>query len=66
MRLIEFICPVCGKIFEEFTECGNKNVKCPDCGNVASVNYSGKIYTSTGKSGSSCSGDCKHCSGCGK
>ena len=63
MRYLQFRCKECGKEFEEFAREGERP-PCPDCGGASERSYSGKIYSSTGKCGSGCSGNCKTCGGC--
>ena len=65
MPFFEYKCPNCGKIFEELVKSYKDEVLCPSCTAVAQKNYSGTVYTETGKPVKKCSGDCKNCSGCG-
>lgn len=62
MRLFEYKCQKCGKIFEEMVKKYDDEVECPDCGGVAQKNYNGVVYTSTGKASGACSGNCATCS----
>ena len=62
MRLFEYKCPKCGKIFEEMVKNYNDEVKCPVCGEVAVKSYSGTMFTATGKQSGGCSGNCSACS----
>jgi hypothetical protein len=39
-------------------------VKCPDCGGDTARDYTGDMYSATGKPTKKCSGNCKTCSGC--
>ena len=66
MPIFEYKCPVCGKIFEELVRSCDVQVECPECKVPAQRSYSGKIYTSLGKQGGGCSGNCSTCGGCGK
>lgn len=65
MPLLQYVCPDCGKAFEEIVKRCDEQVKCPDCGAVAKRSYSGEIFTSTGKPAKKCNGNCKTCGGCG-
>ena len=67
MPIYEYKCEKCGNVFDELVkDCGEK-VICPRCRSVAARNYSGKIYTSTGKSTGGCGGNCAACTKrCGK
>lgn len=62
MPLFDFVCDKCGEKFEELVRDCNQAVVCPRCGGAARRNYSGKIYTSTGKQTGGCSGNCSTCS----
>ena len=62
MKLFEYKCRTCGKVFEEMVKNYDDEVKCPVCGNVAEKNYSGTVYTQTGKQSGACSGNCATCS----
>lgn len=61
MKLFEYKCPECGNVFEEMVKSYDEEVKCPECGKPAEKNYSGKIYTSTGKGSGACTGNCATC-----
>lgn len=64
MPFLEYICPQCGYITEELVKSADDQPECPTCKNKMVRRYDGKMYSSTGKKGGGCSGDCKHCSGC--
>ncbi len=64
MPFLQYKCPSCGKKFDELVKSHADEVKCPDCGEVAARDYSGSMYSMTGKSSKRCSGNCKTCSGC--
>lgn len=64
MPLFEYKCEKCNKVFEELVKNYNDQVKCSSCGGDAVRVYSGKMFTSTGKSCGGCTGNCKTCSGC--
>lgn len=64
MAIFEYKCKSCGKIFEELVKKYDDEVVCPTCGKKAERNYSGKMYSSTGKAKGGCTGDCKTCGGC--
>ena len=40
------------------------NFVCPDCGGETERDYSGDMFSATGKQTKKCSGNCKTCSGC--
>ena len=65
MPLLEYKCKNCGKIFDELVKKYDDDVFCPDCNQKAERNYSGQMYTQTGKQTKKCTGNCKNCSGCG-
>ena len=64
MPLLQYKCEKCGKRFDELVRSYLDEVKCPDCGGNTSRDYSGDMYSSTGKQSKKCSGNCKTCSGC--
>ncbi|MCM1545699.1 MAG: zinc ribbon domain-containing protein [Clostridiales bacterium] len=64
MPVLQYRCPACGKQFDELVKKFSDEVRCPDCGNVAIRQYSGEMYSSTGKPSKKCSGNCKTCGGC--
>lgn len=64
MPVLQYRCPACGKQFDELVKKFSDEVRCPDCGNVAIRQYSGEMYSSTGKPTKKCSGNCKTCGGC--
>ena len=64
MPLLQYQCTVCDKRFEELVKSHLDKVVCPDCGGETKRDYSGTVYTSTGKQSKKCSGNCKTCSGC--
>ena len=67
MALIEFICPKCGHVCEEFVKNDGNYPDCPKCGEKMKQKFSGKCYTACGgKSSGGCSGNCSCCGGCHK
>lgn len=64
MPLLQYKCPSCGLRFDELVKRYDDKVQCKKCGAVAERDYSGNIYTSTGKPPVKCTGNCKTCSGC--
>lgn len=64
MPFFEYKCAKCGKIFEEYVKKYDDEVKCPACGEKAAKNYSGSVFSSTGKKPNGCTGNCKTCGGC--
>ncbi|MGN0823124.1 MAG: zinc ribbon domain-containing protein [Candidatus Gallimonas sp.] len=65
MPLLQYVCPSCGKKFEELVKRYDRPVSCPACGSSAERDYSGEMFSATGKTVKKCSGNCKTCSGCG-
>ena len=57
MPILSYTCPRCGKKFEELVKRYDEEAFCPACGGKAEREWSGEMYSSTGKSP-------KHCSGC--
>lgn len=64
MPLYQYVCPKCGKHFEELVKKFCDGAVCPVCGATAERSYSGEIYSATGKPVKKCSGNCKTCGGC--
>jgi len=64
MALLQYRCPTCGKKFEELVKKYDETVLCPDCNVPAERDYTGCMYSATGKQRTQCSGNCKTCSGC--
>ncbi|MBR6703221.1 MAG: zinc ribbon domain-containing protein [Clostridia bacterium] len=64
MPLLQYKCQECGKRFDELVKSYLDEVKCPDCGGATSRDYSGDMFSSTGKTNKKCSGNCKTCGGC--
>ena len=53
-----------GKQFDELVKKYDEKVLCPYCKGQTERSFCGTVYTSTGKSGVKCSGNCKTCGGC--
>lgn len=64
MLILQYKCEICGKKFEEFVKKFDEPVVCPDCGGAAERDWSGEMYSATGKPVKKCSGNCKTCGGC--
>lgn len=64
MPFFEYKCKNCGNVFEEYVKKYDESVKCPKCGEGAEKNYSGSVYSATGKPTKKCTGNCKTCGGC--
>lgn len=64
MPMFQYVCPSCGKKFDELVARFSEEVRCPVCGTVAVREWAGAVYSSTGKPAPHCSGNCKTCSGC--
>lgn len=74
MPIYEYVCPECGKEFEELVFSSTSQIKCPECGSTKPVKKmstfafkSGFKFVGTGKkASSSCSGcTSTNCSSCG-
>ncbi|MBQ8322865.1 MAG: zinc ribbon domain-containing protein [Clostridia bacterium] len=64
MPFLQYKCTKCGKKFDELVRSYLDEVNCPDCKIKAERDYSGDIYSATGKPTKKCSGNCKTCGGC--
>lgn len=64
MPFLQYKCPKCGKKFDELVKSHLDEVLCPDCGEKADRDYSGSMYSATGKQTKKCTGNCKTCGGC--
>ena len=64
MPILQYKCPQCGKKFEELVAKFDDPVPCPACGTRAERDWSGEMFSSTGKKSVHCSGNCKTCGGC--
>lgn len=65
MPVLQYVCPDCGKKFDELVKKYTDEVACPDCGARAKRCFCGEMYGATGKPSKKCSGNCKTCGGCG-
>lgn len=65
MPILQYKCKKCGKRFEELVKKYTDSVCCPDCGGETERDYSGEMYSSTGKRSKNCTGHCSTCGGCG-
>lgn len=64
MPFLQYKCETCKKKFDELVKSYLDEVRCPDCGAIATRDYSGEMYSATGKTIKKCSGNCKTCGGC--
>ncbi len=64
MPILQYVCPKCGKHFEELVKKFDDEVKCPFCGGTGKRSFCGQVYSATGKPVKKCSGNCKTCGGC--
>ncbi len=64
MPFLQYKCPKCGNKFDELVKSYLDEVLCPSCKERADRDYSGDMYSATGKTSKKCSGNCKTCSGC--
>lgn len=64
MPLLEYTCNSCKHTFEELVQGHQEEVLCPKCGKSCQRQWSGTMYSSTGKKTKKCSGKCSSCSGC--
>ena len=63
MPLLQYKCTKCNKRFDELVQVYTDKVVCPDCGGETERDYSGEMFSSTGKQTKKCSGNCKTCGG---
>ena len=49
MPLLQYKCKTCGKRFDELVKSYLDEVKCPDCGGETARDYSGDMFSATGK-----------------
>ena len=52
------------KKFDELVGKYDESVRCPACGAQAEREWSGEMFSATGKPAKKCSGHCATCSGC--
>lgn len=64
MPVLQYVCPQCGKKFDELVGKYDKSVRCPACGAQAEREWAGEMFSATGKPAKKCSGHCATCSGC--
>lgn len=64
MPILQYKCKKCGKRFEELVKSHTDTVVCPDCGGETQRDYSGEMYSATGKQAKKCTGHCATCGGC--
>jgi len=64
MPLLQYKCKQCQKRFDELVTSYLDEVKCPVCGGETERDYSGDMFSETGKQSKKCSGNCKTCGGC--
>ena len=63
MPILQYKCTKCGKRFEELVKVYTDKVPCPDCGGETIRDYSGEMYSSTGKQTKKSTGHCATCGG---
>ncbi len=64
MPVLQYVCPKCGRTFDELVKKYDDAVVCPACGTQAVREWAGEMYSATGKPPVKCSGHCATCSGC--
>ena len=64
MPILQYKCEKCGKKFEELVAKYDDAVYCPSCGERAARDWSGEMFSATGKPSKKCNGNCKTCGGC--
>ncbi len=64
MPILQYKCEKCGKKFEELVQKFDDPVFCPVCKEKAVRDWSGEMFSATGKTSKKCSGHCKTCGGC--
>ncbi len=64
MPFLQYKCKACEERFEELVKVYTDEVRCPKCGGETERDYSGEMFSATGKPTKKCSGNCKTCGGC--
>lgn len=64
MPILQYRCTACNHRFEELVKKFDDSVVCPKCGVPAERDYTGTMFSNTGKPVKKCSGNCKTCGGC--
>ncbi len=64
MPVLQYKCKSCGKTFDELVGKYDEAVVCPACGEIAERDWSGEVYSATGKPVKKCGGNCRTCGGC--
>ncbi len=64
MPILQYKCSRCQNKFEELVKKYDDPVSCPVCGAPADRDWSGEMFSATGKPSKKCSGNCKTCGGC--
>lgn len=64
MPILQYRCKSCSHRFEELVKKFDDAVQCPKCGGACERDYTGSMFSSTGKPVKQCSGNCKTCGGC--
>ena len=64
MPVLQYVCPKCGKKFDELVRKFDEAVRCPACGEQAEREWAGEMFSATGKPVKKCSGHCATCPGC--
>lgn len=64
MPVLQYRCAICGFEFDELVKNHADPVYCPKCGGNAPRQWSGKVYSPSGKQKKSCCGNCSGCTGC--
>ena len=59
MPVLQYVCPACGRKFEELVKKFDDPVVCPACGAAAAREWSGEMFSATGKPGKKSTGNCK-------
>ena len=64
MPVLHYVCPACGKKFEELVKKYDDPLVSPACGPAAAREWSGEMFSATGNPVKKCTGNCKTCGGC--
>ena len=64
MPFLQYKCLSCGKQFEELVAKYDDTVSCPACGGETKRDFTGELYSATGKQTKKCTGNCRTCGGC--
>ncbi len=64
MPVLQYVCPACGRKFEELVKKFDDPVVCPPRGGAAGRAWGGAMLSAPGQPLKKCTGNCKTCGGC--